>query len=429
MFRLRGFFPFAFLPAITIVALMAGCGSSHSSALQPPPPPTFTLLYSFTGGADGGNPSTVSMVRDAQGNLYGTTQFGADLNCNVSLHPGCGTVWKLDSAGNLTVLYTWPGAPLGGGGSGLVQDSAGNLYGTAGPGAFGHGLVFELDKNGTLTDRYDFAGGADGDGATGNLLRDAAGNLYGTTFLGGGSNDPLCPNNQGCGTVFEISANGQYQLLYSFLNSADGAQPQSLVADGAGNLYGITAAGGQGCVPLSGCGTVFKLDSSGHKTILHSFTGGSDGSTPWGSLTLDSAGNLYGSTQAGGDLTCPINGGAGCGVIYKMAPDGTETVLYAFHGGSDGNAPASVIPDGSGNFYGTTQEGPNPSPCGTVFKLDGQGNLTNLYSPTGANGCGPAGALIRDSAGNLLVATALGGDESNGTICYNGCGTVFKIQP
>ena len=411
---------------VVIAAVLEGCGSSPT--IEPPPPPAFTLLYSFTGGADGGNPSTVTMVLDAQGSLYGTTQFGADVNCSVSLHPGCGTVWKLDTTGNLTVLYTWSGGPLGGGGSGLVQDGAANLYGTAGPGALGYGFVFKLDKNGTLTDLYDFAGGSDGDGGTGALFRDAAGNLYGTTLLGGGSNDPQCPNSQGCGTVFELGANGQYQLLYSFLNNADGSEPQSLVGDSAGNLYGITSAGGQGCQPILGCGTVFKLDDSGHKAVLHYFTGGSDGSTPWGNLFLDSAGNLYGSTQAGGDLACPING-AGCGVIFKIAPNGMETVLYAFHGGSDGNAPVSVIPDGSGNFYGTTQEGPNPSPCGTVFKLDGQGNLTNLYSPKGTSGCGPVGALVRDSAGNLFVATALGGDESNGTICYNGCGTVFKIKP
>jgi uncharacterized repeat protein (TIGR03803 family) len=368
------------------------------------------------------------MVQDAQGSLYGTTQFGADVNCNVSLHPGCGTIWKLDTAGTLTVLYTWSGGTLEGG-VGLVQDGNGNLYGAAGPGALGHGFVFELDKNGTLTDLYDFAGGSDGDDATGNLLRDAAGNLYGTTFLGGGSNDPLCPNSQGCGTVFELGADGQYKLLYSFLNNADGAEPESLVGDSAGNLYGITSAGGQGCPAILGCGTVFKLDTSGNKTVLHYFTGGSDGSTPLGNLTLDSAGNLYGTTQAGGDLTCPINSGAGCGVIFKLAPNGTETVSYAFHGGSDGNAPVSVIPDASGNFYGTTQVGPNPSPCGTVFKLDSKSNLTNLYSPKGAEGCGPVGALVRDSAGNLFVATFLGGDESNGTVCYNGCGTVFKIKP
>jgi len=413
---------------VLIAAMLAACGTSHTPP-PPPPPPAFTLLYSFTGGADGGNPSTVTMVRDAQGNLYGTTQFGADVNCNASLHPGCGTVWKLDTAGNLTALYTWSGGTLGGGGSGLVEDGAGNLFGTAGYGGLGNGFVFELNQNGTFTDLYDFAAGSDGDAPTGTLFRDANGNLFGTTLLGGGSTDPLCPNGQGCGTVFELAANGQYQLLYSFLNNADGAEPQNLVADSAGNLYGVTSAGGQGCQPISGCGTAFQLDASGHKTVLHYFTGGSDGGTPLGSLSLDSAGNLYGSTQAGGDLTCPINGGAGCGVIFKIAPTGAETVLYAFHGGSDGSVPVSVIPDGSGNFYGTAQGGPNPSPCGTVFKLDAQSNLTNLYSPVGANGCGPIGALVRDSAGNLFVATALGGDQNNGNVCYNGCGTVFKIKP
>src|SRR6202790_2181761 len=148
--------------------------------------PNFTLLYSFTGGRDGANPSTATMVRDARGNLYGTTQFGADVTCNVSLHPGCGTVFRLDNAGKLTALHTFAGGILGLASSGLVLDGKGNLYGTAG-GGLGYGLVFEVAKNDTYTELYNFAGGSDGDLPTGNLFRDGAGNLYGTTLLGGGS--------------------------------------------------------------------------------------------------------------------------------------------------------------------------------------------------------------------------------------------------
>jgi uncharacterized repeat protein (TIGR03803 family) len=370
------------------------------------------------------------MVLDSQGNLYGTTQFGADLNCNVSLHPGCGTVFKLDTAGNLTALYTFSGGALDvGAASGLVMDGNGNLFGTASD-DHSSGLVFELAKNDTYTALYDFAGGYDGDGPSGNLFRDANGNVYGATPLGGRSNDPLCPNGQGCGTVFELGPTGQHKVLYAFLNNADGAEPYSVIRDSAGNLFGATYHGGQGCMGVLGCGTIFKVDASGKKTVLYAFTGGTDGSTPSGSLVMDSASNLYGTTSAGGDLACPYNGGAGCGVVFRLDTQGVETVLHAFHGSSDGNIPVSVILGADGNLYGTTQSGPDTSICGTVFKLDTLGNLTNLHNIAGGTeGCGPVGALVRDAAGNLYGATVLGGDEQNIEICLKGCGTVFKINP
>jgi uncharacterized repeat protein (TIGR03803 family) len=391
--------------------------------------PTFTVLYSFTGGADGANPSTATMVRDARGNLYGTTQFGADITCNVSLHPGCGTVFRLDAAGNLTALHTFEGGAQGLASSGLVRDGNGNLYGTAG-GGLGHGFVFEVAKNRAYTELYKFEGSPDGDLPTGSLSRDAAGNLYGMTLLGGGSNDPMCPNGQGCGTVFELGPTGRYEVLYSFRNNADGAEPNSLIRDSAGNLFGVTSQGGKGCVPVSGCGTIFKLHTSGKKTVLHSFTGGKDGSTPSGGLVLDSAGNLYGIASAGGDLACPYNGGAGCGVVFKLDTKGVERVMHAFHGGPDGNVPVSVTLDAAGNLYGTTQSGPYKNTCGTVFKLDALGKLTNLHNIAGgAEGCGPVGSLVRDAAGNLYGATVLGGYFGNPNICPHGCGTVFKIKP
>ena len=187
---------------LTLSLTLASCGGG-SQASPPPPPPTFTVLYSFTYGADGAGPSTATMVGDAQGNLYGTTQTGGDLTCNVSLHPGCGTVWKLDKAGNLTPLHIFSGAALDvGGSSGLAQDANGNLYGTAADG-YGNGLVFEVNKNGTYTVFYDFAGGLDGFLPNGGLFRDAAGDLYGTTLQGGGSVDQ-CPNQQSCGTAYEL---------------------------------------------------------------------------------------------------------------------------------------------------------------------------------------------------------------------------------
>jgi uncharacterized repeat protein (TIGR03803 family) len=411
-----------------LALLLTACFALSSAQAQ-----NFTVLYSFTGAADGANPSTATMVRDAKGNLYGTTQFGGDNTCNVSLHEGCGTVFRLDTSGNLTSLHIFKGGAQGLASSGLALDGNGNLYGTAG-GGLGHGLVFEVAKSGTYKELYNFAGGADGDLPWQYLVRDTAGNLYGTTLLGGGSNDPLCPNGQGCGTVFELGHTGQHTVLYSFLNNSDGSEPDSLIRDSVGNIYGTTSNGGKGCVPVSGCGIVFKVDTTGKKTVLHAFTGGSDGSSPSGGLVLDAAGNLYGTASAGGDLTCPYNCGAGCGVVFKLDTKGVETVLHAFHGGSDGNVPVSVILGTTGDFstvlYGTTQTGPNTNSCGTVFKLDFSGTLTNLHSIAGGSeGCMPVGGLIQDVLGNLYGATVLGGYLGNPEVCLKGCGTLFEIKP
>ncbi len=390
--------------------------------------PTFTLLYKFAGGSDGANPSTVTMVRDGQGNLYGTTHFGGDLDCNISLNPSCGVAFRLDAGANLTPIHIFEGngaSPPGAHGNGLVLDGSGNLYGTADLGNLGHGFVFQLDKNGAFTDLYDFAAGSDGDVPTGYLFRNAAGTLYGTTLGGGGSSDPLCPNGQGCGTVFELGPTGQYKVLYSFLSNADGTPPQTVIGDVTGNLYGTTFQGGQGCTQALGCGTIFKLNTSGKKTVLHAFTGGPDGSLPAGGLALDSAGNLYGSTLGGGDPTCPYTGtGPGCGVVFKIDNKGVETVLHTFHGGSDGGFPGSLILDAAGYLYGVTGAGPGGgATCGLVFKIDPSGNLTNLHTIAGGSeGCGEIGALVPDTAGNLYGASATGGDPNCGS-----CGTLWEI--
>lgn len=417
----------ALVPVLTACLALPACQAHQASTSSPPP--AFTVLYSFTGGTDGANPSTATMVRDAQGSLYGTTSHGGNNICNASTHPGCGSVFSLDASGNFTVLHTFSGGVLdAGGSSGLALDGNGNLYGATGDGITSE-LVFKIADNGTYTAFYDFAGGSDVL-LSGDLFLDAGGTLYGTTWFGGGSNDPSC-GGAGCGTVFELGPIGQHTVLYSFLDNADGAQPYSVVRDSSGNLFGATYhGGGQGCAGILGCGTVFKVDATGKKTALHAFTGGNDGSTPAGSLVLDSAGNLYGATSAGGDLTCPYNAGAGCGTLFKLDPNGVESVLYAFHGGPDGSVPVSVILGADGNLYGTTQGETPSTPCGTVFRLDTLGNLTNLHSFVGVpEGCGPVGELVQDAEGNLYGATALGGDESNGTICLDGCGTVFKIKP
>jgi uncharacterized repeat protein (TIGR03803 family) len=331
-----------------------------------------TVLYSFTDGADGAQP-TNGLIRDAAGNLYGMTTIGGDFNCSppMSSNLGCGTVFKLTPAGQFTVLHAFAGAPSDGAvpsaGGSLVLDAAGNLYGTTGfggtnnggtvfkvspagheaviysfgassndalganaglllmnnslygtseaGGAFGYGTIFKIDSHGNETIVHSF-NRTDGQAPNAPLARDPAGNLYGTT--GGGGADFG-------GTVFEFDASGTLRMLYSFMLGADGEEPAAPVTrDSAGNLYGTTWMGGTGCGP-GGCGTLFKLSPSNGtwiKTTLHDFTGNGGGANPEGTLLLDGAGNVYGTTLTGGASTCFYTGNnvPGCGVAFKLTP-------------------------------------------------------------------------------------------------------------
>ena len=303
------------------------------------------VLYSFTGtGGDGASPAYGTLVRDSSGNLYGTTP-GGGINNQVCLF-SCGTVFKVDATGKETVLYRFTGT--GGDGyvpwAGLVRDPAGNLYGmTPYGGAYNWGTVFKIDPTGKETILYAFTGGSAGGYPWAGLIRDAKGNLYGTTLF--------------LGTVFKLDPTGTETILHTFTGSPDGAEPQSgLIRDSAGNLYGTTASGGTGDY-----GTVFKVSAQGLETVLYSFTGGADGGGPRdGSLVRDSAGNLYGTTREGGS--------SDFGVVFKLDTSGTETVLHSFSG-SDGKIPyGTLVRDKTGNLYGTTYEG-GAYGGGVVFKI------------------------------------------------------------
>jgi uncharacterized repeat protein (TIGR03803 family) len=203
---------------------------------------------------------------------------------------------------------------------------------------------------------------------------------------------------------------------------------EGLVRDAQGNLYGSTELGGNGksCGSL-GCGIVYKISAKGEYKILYNFSGGEDGSEAGGTLVLDSEGNLYGMTGLGGVLTC--NPPYGCGVIFKMDPTGAETVLYRFaNETSNGYDPISgVIRDASGNLYGTTYRG-GANGMGTVFKLDAAGNETLLHSFTGgADGAYPYAGLTMDGSGSVYGTTLAGGLP--GCVFEQGCGVVFKITP
>jgi uncharacterized repeat protein (TIGR03803 family) len=307
----------------------------------------------------------------------------------------------------------------------LILDDEGNLYGTTYQGgAFYYGTVIRLNPKGKVTTLHSFDG-VDGMWPSSSLVRDAAGNLYGTTQDGGTPEGGSC--RHGCGTVFKVDAAGKETVLYAFTGKADGSVPYAgLVRDSDGNLYGTTQWGGDvSACRSSGCGTVFKVDPTGKETVLYAFTGAADGASPQGSLVRDAAGNLYGAAQSGGDLSgC---GGGGCGAIFELDQTGKERVLYAFIGGADGAGPNGVIRDSAGNFFGTTSEGGLAS-SGTVFKLSTTGKETILYSFTGgADGGFPLAGVIRDPAGNLHGTTARGGDFSS-SCTFGGCGVVFKID-
>jgi uncharacterized repeat protein (TIGR03803 family) len=338
---------------------------------------TETILHDFNfNGTDGVNPSG-TLIFDAAGNLYGTTQGGGTGACNSGFN-SCGTVFELmPKAGGgwtETILHSFGSNSRDGyfPSAGLIFDGAGNLYGTTlTGGAYGFGTVFELTPKGggwaeKLLHSFD---GRDGASPLASLIFDAAGNLYGTTRLGGG--------NRQAGTVFELmpKAGGGWtgKVLHHF-NAADGNEPfGSLVLDAAGNLYGTTEVGG-----ANHHGTVFEVTPTAGgiwtETILHSFNNnGTDGYEPLGGLIFDAKGNLYGTTFIGGTGACARTG---CGTVFELTPAAgggwTETVLYSFPNYIDGYWPASgLIFDAAGNLYGTTVNGGTAGGCvcGMVFEL------------------------------------------------------------
>ena len=325
-----------------------------------------------------------------------------------------------------SVLYTFRGEQDGSGPLGtLIRDRAGILYGTTSEGGskgcrgYGCGTVFQIAPDGTERTLHVFAGGCDGANPLSGLVTEKVGNRYGTTQNGG-----ICNNDIGYGTVYKITPNGKESVFYSFKGGEDGKNPVGgLAIDDSGNLYG-TAGGGQ-----SGSGVVFKLSPKGRFSLLYSFQGGSDGALPYGGLIRDQAGNLYGTTVRGGGTGC---GGYGCGTVFKLAPEGTETVLYVFRGDSDGAEPWSgVTADSEGNLYGTTISSNEFGGPGTVFKLTPQGTFSTLYAfQGGADGADPQGGVILDRKGNLYGTTAGGGDTAvKGCKDYDGCGVVFKLTP
>ncbi|HEX3915060.1 MAG TPA: choice-of-anchor tandem repeat GloVer-containing protein [Steroidobacteraceae bacterium] len=347
----------------------------------------FSLMYSFAGGSGDGVDPYHTLIQGSDGDFYGTTLAGGTNND--------GAVFKITPSGSESVFYSFTAVPY----AGLVQGSDGSIYGTtASGGTSNRGTVFKISPSGTATILFSFPANSS-DPYTG-LIEGGDGNFYGTTGAGGTTED---------GTVFKITPSGTETILHAFAKTgSDGETPYAgLIQGGDGNLYGTTYFGGS-----NGFGTVFMVTPTGTETVLYSFAGGSDGEHPYAGVLQGSDGNLYGTTYQGG--------AGGLGTVFKITPGGTETVLYSFAGGSDGANPiAGVIQGSDGNFYGNTSLGGAGS-LGTVFKLSPNGTESILHSFAGSSdGATPSANLVQGSDGNLYGSTGAGG--------ANGDGTFFKV--
>jgi uncharacterized repeat protein (TIGR03803 family) len=371
-------------------------------------------LYTFQGKTDGRAP-VGALIRDQEGNFYGVTILGGDVSCRPEKYvKGCGTVFRLSRGGELTTLYSFHG-----GSDGmlprarLLRDKSGALYGTTylggnGPCYYffrrtysGCGTVFKLAPDGTETILHAFQGGNDGEFPTTALTLDHAGNVYGTVeegssyvykimpdgslsiLTGFSNNSPsqagltlhgrslygttVVGGQDGGGTAFRLTLNGQMHLLASFYASNGGLHGPSepttaLVFDMQSNIYGTTQSGGTGCTGNSsaeGCGTVFKLTPDGTVSTLYAFTSTGDGADPESDLAIDKNGNLYGTASSGGIgwQECAPGYVCGNGVIFKVASDGTYTLLHALGGGADGSEVGGLLLDREGNLYGVVSDG------------------------------------------------------------------------
>jgi uncharacterized repeat protein (TIGR03803 family) len=387
---------------------------------------TQKTLHSFAGGSDGAYPGG-TLLLDSHGNLFGVTNSGGNDECDSSLSAGCGTVFELlpngDSTWSESVLHVFSqstdgGQPL----ASPVMDATGNIYGSTqyyGPNA--EGVLWQLtpSSGGPWNENiiHTYHGVNDGYWCAG-LGFDPHGRLFGTTFGGGASND---------GTVFELIAQsaGSWsdRVLHNFAGGAnDGNAPDNAPTfDAHGNIYSTTYEGGP---HLSGTVFEMKHTSSGwtEKPIYFfqglAFGGGADGANPVAGVVFDPAGNLYGTTDYGGEKSV--------GTVYELSPNGsggwTEKVLYTFTDGADGGHPGGLIIDAAGNLYGVTS---GHDTFGSVFELSPNGGswtFTVLYDfQGGADGGSPSGSLVRDADGNLYGTASYGG--------ANGQGTVFEITP
>jgi uncharacterized repeat protein (TIGR03803 family) len=385
-------FPKARLGAalMSVMVLCFGVATAQSARAQ-----TLHVLYNFAGSSDGGDPYA-SLIRDAAGNLYSTVGYGGT--------SFAGAVFKVAPDGTETVLYSFTGGadgafPI----SALVRDSAGNLYGTTTQGgSVGAGVVFKVAPSGTETVLHNFTGGRDGVDPVGGLLRDKKGNLYGTTLQGGSSNDGIVfkidpqgketilhtftgsatdgkyptytsfltdaqgalygvteeGGSAGGGILYKLSKAGKLTILHSFMGgTTDGCNVLGTpFMDTAGNFYGTTSSCGTHTL-----GTVWKVSKSGKERILHSFAGGtSDGEYPLAGVIVDAKGNVYGTTETGG--------ASNVGTVYKVSQSGKFTLVHSFKGTDGKYVYGGLVQNAKGTLFGVAQNGGSIG-YGTVWKI------------------------------------------------------------
>jgi len=298
----------------------------------------------------------------------------------------------------------------------LIQDQAGNLYGIADEGPGGAGILFKLSPEGEQTILHAFQGGLGRNARvpSGGILMDKFGNIFGTTLAGGNGSCLF-----GCGSVFRLDPAERLHVLYQFSGGSDGSHPYGpLVQDVAGNLYGVAQSGGDlSCseFPQVGCGTVFRLARNGEFTVLHIFKGGADGASPQPGLLMDTAGNLYGATAEGGN--------SDSGIVFKISNSGKYSILHRFSGIAGVFPNGGLVSDSDGNLYGTAQAG-GTGGVGTVFELSPAGQVTVLHAFSGGlDGASPLAGLVRDAEGNLY------GTAFKNFLDQQQTGDVFEITP
>ncbi len=403
---------------------------------------TDSVLYDFNGGSAGGYPNS-GLAADAAGNLYGTAQLGGTSSgCGVFGVYSCGVVFELSPNGSgwtYSVVYAFTGGADGATPySTPAIDSRGSLYVTtsAGGGTANAGTLVQLTPNGngmwTLTILHTFGSGTDGaDPRAGVTIRGNV--LYGTTTSGGTESTCGAFGDTPCGTVYQMvpitATHWVERVIYNFTGQSDGSAPLGgVIFDAAGYLYGTTSQGG------SGGGAVYRLAPGSsplggwQEETLHAFTGGGDGGYSYSKLAFDSAGNMYGTTSAGGS--------SGLGTVFQLQPAGggwTFGTLHSFTDTPDAAVPeAGVLVQGN-TLYGTSYNGGTSltcgpfgdTPCGTVYQLvnnDGTWTESVTYSFTGApDAAQPSADLYADQTGNLYGTGLYGG-----TAQY---GAVFKVVP
>jgi uncharacterized repeat protein (TIGR03803 family) len=373
------------------------------------PDSTLHWLYSFAGKPDGSDPTATLIPFD--GKFYGTTQTGGvnDL----------GSIFSVTTSGKESLIYSFGTSSATDGTtptSGLTSVKR-TLYGTTTYGGAncapaGCGTVFEVSPLGTESVIYNFRGGTDGSHPVGGLI-DVGGTLYGTTSQGGHGRS--C-----CGTVFAIARSGSESVLYRFQGTKkDGFEPLSTLIYIKGELYGTTRYGGS-----YRHGTIFAVTLSGKERVLYAFKGSpTDGAEPFDGLTA-AGGTLFGTTIYGGnDAECAL----GCGTVFESTPSGSEKVLYAFKGGSDGFAPVANVVVRNGELYGTTMNGGylrcnGGVGCGTIFKVSGNGEESLLDTFRGGQKAGALPAAGLTALNGAFYGTTFGGGNAQ-------YGTIFEFTP